>query len=226
MNGADIDRWKRLVKKSFGFMYKTRYGAFVVFCAVSAVLRAFQLLNCALSDVVAWPKSAHIALMLFLLLNIPLAMVLSLRRRDWKAAVVQLLFLAGGFAVYVFLAFLTYCTPTRMSSPPRAEWIENDVCRFAHIGRERIRFLGGMSQREPVVVFEVTGEEPVNGHFRPGSSWGDGDWLTEHFQTIMRYCRQPVSLPPDMEIHHCDSDNGVIHLLTANGKRYLVYKGL
>ncbi len=26
MNGADIDHWKRLVKKSVGFMYKTRYG--------------------------------------------------------------------------------------------------------------------------------------------------------------------------------------------------------
>ena len=118
-----------------------------------------------------------------------------------------------------------FCVPTRRTNPPGDAWIGSAVCHFAHIERTRLKYLGGISQREPVVVFQVLGEEPVNEHFRLGSSRGEGDWGPKRFQSIMEFCHLPVSLPPDTIIYHCPCDGGSINLLRMGEESLLIYEG-
>ncbi len=212
------------LQKTSGFLYKTGHGAFVVFIVVSVVSLALQFLNNALSDVISWPKNAHLTLLFILLLNIPVAMGVSLYRRMWKTAITQCLLSVAALFAYAFLVFTVLCVPTRQSAPPAEQWTERTVCQPAHLERSRLKYLGGISQREPILVFEVMGEEPVDEHFRPGSSYGEGD-SRKHFQAIMDRCRLPVSLPSDMAVFHSPCDGGALHLLLANGKRLLVYEG-
>ena len=213
------------LQKTSVFLYKTCHGAFVVFIVVSAVSIALQFLNNALSDVIAWPKNAHLTLLFILLLNIPVAMGVSLYHRKWKTAITQCLLSGAALFVYAILVFTVLCVPTRQSAPPNEQWTERTVCQPAHLERSRLKYLGGISQREPILVFEIMGEEPVDDPFRPGSSYGEGDWVRRHFQSIMDRCRLSVSLPSDMAMYYCPCDGGSLHLLMANGKRLLVYEG-
>ena len=206
-------------------LYKTCHGAFVVFLIVSVVSLVLQLLNNALSDVIAWPKNAHLTLLFILLLNIPVAMGVSLCHRRWKRAIAQCLLSVTAFFVYAYLGFIVFCVPTRRTNPPSDAWIGSAVCHFTHIERTRLKYLGGISQREPVVVFQVLGKEPANEHFRLGSSRGEGDWGPKHFQSIMEFCHLPVSLPPDTIIYHCPCDGGSINLLRMGEESLLIYEG-
>ena len=217
-------KWRRAVD----VVYDTWWGAFALFVAMGVALYALQMLNGGLSDLVAWPKHVHIGLLLVLWVNVGVAMAVSLFRRKFGRAGGQLALAIVGFFVYMVAAFFSYCVPTRMTASPGEEWIQERICRPAHVERSQLVFLGGISMREVVVVFEVVGESPSSECFRPGSGWANVDKARfgNRFRRLMEMSRVAVELPEEFDLSHCDEEYGILHKLSAGGKTYLVYERL
>ena len=81
---------KTFWRKTVGIVYDTWWGAFVLFAVMGLVLFALQTLNRMLSDLVVWPKDVHICMLLFLWVNVGVAMIVSIFRRKLGRAAGQL----------------------------------------------------------------------------------------------------------------------------------------
>lgn len=213
-----------LVKFGRG-VYDTWYGATVTFLVVSIMLHGLQMVNGCLNDVVPWPKEVHVLIMMLLVLNVCVATIVSLVRRKWARALGQVIMLGASFVCCVFVAFIVYCTPTRMTIPPGDEWVCETISRKTNIGKEKLNFLGGISTRESVVVYEVVDGIIDDRSFSPGVPWTNVN-ARAHCQRIMGFCRITVSIPDDAVFSHCDAKDGFITLIKANNKTYLVYERL
>lgn len=152
-----------LVKFGRG-VYDTWYGATATFLVVSIMLHGLQMVNVCLNDVVPWPKEVHVLIMMLLVLNVCVATIVSLVRRKWARALGQVIMLGASFVCCAFVTFFVYCTPTRMTIPPGDEWVCETISMKTNIGKEKLNFLGGISAREPVVVYEVVDGQSMTGH--------------------------------------------------------------
>ena len=181
-----------------------------------------------MGDLVPWPKDSHNALMFLAVVNIGIAMVVSIVRRRWGLAFRQLVLVALAFVCYVCIGFFSYCTPTRMAAPPSRKWTKSTVCLPAGIAYDNLTFLGGISRRETIAVFAVADIPIDKSRFLPGAPWMDvGDpKAVDHYRSIMAYCRIDVSLPNNAAFSHCDSEYGNITLIATGEKHYLVYEQL
>ena len=223
---------KTFWRKSVGVVYDTWWGAFALFVATGVVLFALQMLNGMLSDLVAWPKNIHLGLLFALWVNVGVAMVVSLFRRRFGRAAGQLALVVVAFFVYVFAALFSYCVPTRMTSAPCEEWIQERICKPTHIERSQLVFLGGIDMREEVVVFELIGELQDPECFVPGYAWGGGSSdmtkIGDHFRRLMKMGRVAVELPEEFDVSYFRRDGyySILHKISAGGKTYLVFERL
>ena len=219
---------KKMMKAVGRFVYGNWYGAVVVFVAVTAVLCGLQFANCYMGDLVPWPKDIHILIMLATVANIGVAMIVSLCRRKWGRAIGLLVLCAVAYVCFAFVAFISYCVPTRMAMPPSREWTEATICQPSAIEYDNLTFLGGISTRETVAVFAVADTPIDKSHFVAGSPWMDevGDKALVSYRSIMAFCRIDVSLPSDATLSYCGGREGNITLIESNGKTYLVYERL
>jgi hypothetical protein len=213
-----------LVKFGRG-VYDTWYGATVTFLVVSILLHGLQMVNVCLNDVVPWPKEVHVLIMMLLVLNVCVATIVSLVRRKWARALGQVIMLGASFVCCAFVTLMVYCTPTRMTIPPGDEWVCETISMKTNIGKEKLNFLGGISARESVVVYEVVDEAIDDRSFSPGVPWTNVK-ARAHYQRIMGFCRITVSIPDDAVFSYCDAKYGFITLIKANNKTYLVYERL
>ena len=207
-------------------VYDRCCGAFLLFAAVTVAMLALQHANGAMGDVIPWPKGIQACVMFVLWANIGVAMVVSLFRRKWARAFGQFLLVAVAFVGLVFVGFVSLCVPTRMTSAPSAEWTQKCICDIAQVECSRLVFRGGISTREEVVVFEVADGAPMGAGFRQGSPLGEGASVREHFQSLFNYCRIAVELPTELDISSCNSVDGNLYKIVADGKTYLVYERL
>ena len=217
-----------LVKFGRG-VYDTWYGAAAVFLVASIVLYGLQLVNGCFGDVVPWPKGVHVLIMMVSVLNVGAAAIVSFVRRKWARALGQLVMLGASVVCCVFVAFIVYCLPTRMPTPPSDEWVCETISVKTNIGKDKLNFLGGISAREPVMVYEVLEGTIDDRPFSPGVPWtGLSDVKARaHYQRIMGFCRIAVSVPDDAVFSHCDAkDSCIITLIKANNKTYLVCERL
>ena len=219
---------KKIMMAVGRFMYYTWYGAVVVFVAVAAVLCGLQFANCYMGDLVPWPKDIHILIMFATVANIGVAMIVSLCRRKWERAIGLLVLCVAAYVGFAFVAFISYCVPTRMVMPPSREWTEATICQPSAIEYDNLTFLGGISTRETVAVFAVADTPIDKSHFVAGSPWTDevGDKALVSYRSIMAFCRIDVSLPSDATLSYCGGREGNITIIETNGKTYLVYKRL
>ncbi|MBQ6341300.1 MAG: hypothetical protein IJI36_19350 [Kiritimatiellae bacterium] len=219
---------KKLMMAVGWFMYCTWYGAAVVFVAVAAVLSGLQFANCCMGDLVPWPKYVHLLIMFATVANIGVAMIVSLCRRKWGRAIGLLLLCVAAYVGFAFVAFISYCVPTRMAMPPSREWTEATICQPSAIEYDNLTFLGGISTRETVAVFAVADTPLDKSRFVDGSPWTDevGDKALASYRRIMAFCRIDVPLPDVAALSYCDGRDGNITLIEANCKTYLVYQRL
>ena len=207
-------------------VYDRCCGAFLLFAAVTVAMLALQHANGAMGDVIPWPKGIQACVMFVLWVNIGVAMAVSLFRRKWARAFGQFLLTAVAFVVFLFVGFISYCVPTRMTSEPPAAWTQEYICDVADVERSRLVFRGGISRREGVVVFELAGDAPIGASFRQSSLFGQGASVREHFQALFNYCRIAVELPTELDISSCNSVDGNLYKIVASDKTYLVYERL
>ena len=219
---------KKMMMTVGRFMYCTWYGAAVVFVAVAAVLCGLQFANGCMEDLVAWPKDIHILIMFAAVANIGVAMIVSLCRRKWARAFGLLVLCVVTYVCFAFVAFISYCAPTRMVTLPSREWTEAAICQPSAIEYDNLTFLGGISTRETVAVFAVADIPLDKSRFVDGSPWTDevGDKALASYRRIMAFCRIDVPLPDTAALSHCGGREGNITLIEANGKTYLVYERL
>ena len=219
---------KKMMKAVARFMYGNWYGAVVVFVAVASVLCVLQFANSCVGDFLPWPKDVHILIMFATVANIGVAMIVSLCRRKWGRAIGLLLLCVVTYVCCAFVAFISYCVPTRMATPPSREWTEATICQPSAIEYDNLTFLGGISTRETVAVFAVADTPLDKSRFVEGSPWTDlvGDKALASYRRIMAFCRIDVPLPGTAALSHCDGRDGYITLIEANCKTYLVYQRL
>ena len=181
---------------------------------------------------VAWPKNIHLGLLFALWVNVGVAMVVSIFRRKFGRAAGQLALVVVGFFVYLVAALFSYCVPTRMTSAPCEEWIQERICKPTHIERSQLVFLGGIDMREEVVVFELIGELQDPECFVPGYAWGGGSSdmtkIGDHFRRLMKMGRVAVELPEEFDVSYFRRDGyySILHKISAGGKTYLVFERL
>ena len=219
---------KKIMMAVARFMYGNWYGAVVVFVAVASVLCVLQFANSCVGDFLPWPKDVHILIMFATVANIGVAMIVSLCRCKWGRAIGLLVLCAAACVCFAFVAFISYCVPTRMATPPIREWTEATICQPSAIEYDNLTFLGGISMRETVAMFAV-GDAPIDkSRFVAGSPWTDevGDKALASYRRVMAFCRIDILLPDDAALSHCDGRDGYITLIEANGKTYLVYQRL
>ena len=216
-----------LVKFGRG-VYDTWYGATATFLVVSIMLFGLQMVNGCLNDVVPWPKGVHVLIMMLLVLNVCVATIVSLVRRKWARTLGQVIMLGASLVCCAFVTFIVYCLPTRMTIPPGDEWVCETISMKTNIGKDKLNFLGGISAREPVVVYEVVDGTIDDRSFSPGVPWTglSNVKARAHYQRIMGFCRITVSVPDDAVFSHCDAKDGCITLIKANNKTYLVCERL
>lgn len=216
-----------LVKFGRG-VYDTWYGATATFLVVSIMLLGLQMVNGYLNDVVPWPKGVHVLIMMLLVLNVCVATIVSLARRKWARALGQVIMLGASLVCCAFVTFIVYCMPTRMTIPPGDEWVCETISMKTNIGKDKLNFLGGISARESVVVYEVVDDAIDDRSFSPGVPWTglSNVKARAHYQRIMGFCRITVSVPDDAVFSHCDAKDGFITLIKANNKTYLVCERL
>ena len=210
-------------------VYDTWYGATAIFLVVSFALFGLQMANSCLGDVVPWPKGVHALIMMALVLNVSVATIVSFVRRKWARALGQVVMLGASIVGFVFVTFIVYCMPSRMTIPPGDEWACETICVKTNIGKDKLNFLGGISAREPVVVYEVVEGMIDDRSFSPGVPWTglSNVKARAHYQRIMGFCRIAVSIPDDAVFSHCDAKDGcIITLIKANNKTYLVCERL
>ena len=217
-----------MMKAVTRFMYGNWYGAVVVFVAVASVLCVLQFANSCVGDFLPWPKDVHILIMFATVANIGVAMIVSLCRRKWGRAIGLLVLCAAAYVGFAFVAFISYCVPTRMAMPPSRGWTEVAICQPSAIEYDNLTFLGGISTRETVAVFAVADTPLDKSRFVEGSPWTDlvGDKALASYRRIMAFCRIDVPLPSTAALSHCDGRDGYITLIEANCKTYLVYQRL
>ena len=159
-------------------------------------------------------------------------MVVSIFRRKFGRAAGQLALVVVGFFVYLVAALFSYCVPTRMTSAPCEEWIQERICKPTHIERSQLVFLGGIDMREEVVVFELIGELQDPECFVPGYAWGGGSSdmtkIGDHFRRLMKMGRVAVELPEEFDVSYFRRDGyySILHKISAGGKTYLVFERL
>jgi len=219
---------KKMMMAVGRFMYGNWYGAVVVFVAVASVLCVLQFANSCVGDFLPWPKDVHILIMFATVANIGVAMIVSLCRRKWGRAIGLLVLCAAAYVCFAFVAFISYCVPTRMTMPPSREWTEATICQPSAIEYDNLTFLGGISTRETVAVFAVADTTLDKSRFVAGSPWTDkvGDKAFACYRRIMAFCRIDVSLPSDATLSYCGGREGNITLIEANCKTYLIYQRL
>lgn len=208
------------------FLYGNWYGAFVAFVVVSVVLCGMQFANCCMGDLVPWPKGWHLSLMSLAAMNVGVAMFVSIIRRRWWRTVRQLVLVAVAFVCFLYIGFISYCIPTRMTTPTSREWMMSAICQPTSIACDSLTFLGGISQRETVVVFSVA-NVPIDGtRFFPGSPRTDtiSAGAVNHYRSILEFCRIDAALPDDAALSHCDGNVATITLIAVDDKHYLFYE--
>lgn len=212
-------------------VYDTWYGAVALFIVVSVALFGLQVANEHLGDVVPWPKDAHVLVMIGLALNVGVAAVVSaFVRRKLARAFGLLAMMCASLACSILVGVVVCCLPTRMTTPPCDEWVDETICARTGIGKEKLSFLGGISARESTVVYEVSGGALDCTRFSPGSPWtsdpNDSKEADAIYPLILRRCHIDVQLPDNAAFYHCDCTNGFITIIMVSDKGYLVYQRL
>ena len=210
------------------FFYGNWYGAFVAFVIVSVTLCGLQFANCLMGDLVPWPKGCHLALMSLAAMNVGIAMFVSVIRREWWRTVRQLVLVAVAAVCFLYIGFISYCIPTRMTLPPSREWMMSAICQPTSMPFDSLTFLGGISQRETVAVFSVANVPIDAARFFPGSPWTDmvGGGAVNHYRSILEFCRIDAALPDDVALSHCNGNGSNITLIATDETHYLVYERL
>ena len=125
--------------------------------------------------------------------------------------------------------FFFACTPRKMSVPPSEEWKATWVLPSVPADSTTLVFVGGISAREPMMVYELRGQLPsLEGFRREGTK--EREMHLSRFKMAAESFDFPFDAPDDSEVLfkfvETENDAGSLYVVRGNGRVYLVYERL
>ena len=125
--------------------------------------------------------------------------------------------------------FFFACTPGKMSAPPSEEWKATWILPSVPVDSTNLVFVGGISAREPMMVYELRGQLPsLEGFRREGTK--EREMHLSRFKMAAESFDFPFDAPDDSEVFfkfvETENDAGSLYVVRGNGRIYLVYERL
>ena len=131
--------------------------------------------------------------------------------------------------VLFFGLFFFACTPGRMSTPPSEEWKATWILPSVPVDSTNLVFVGGISAREPMMVYELRGQLPSLEGFRREET-KEREMHLSRFKMAAESFDFPFDAPDDSEVLfkfvETENDAGSLYVVRGNGRIYLVYERL
>lgn len=126
------------------------------------------------------------------------------------------------------LFFLVATSPTPMKTPPGEDWLATWIRPSFPVDPANLVFVGGISRREPLVVFEVRGPVPdLEGFRRETDECGR---LVRDFKAAAGKFKFSFDVPDDSEVFakfvETKTDAGTLYVLKSRNRAYVVYSRL
>ena len=125
--------------------------------------------------------------------------------------------------------FFFACTPRKMSVPPSEEWKATWILPSVSVDSTNLVFIGGISAREPMVVYELQGQLPSLDGFRREET-REREMHLSRFKMAAESFGFSFDAPSDSEVLlkfvETENDAGSLYAVRGNGRIYLVYERL
>ena len=125
--------------------------------------------------------------------------------------------------------FFFACIPGKMSAPPSEEWKATWILPSVPVDSTNLVFVGGISAREPMMVYELRGQLPsLEGFRREGTK--EREMHLSRFRMAAESFGFPFDAPDDSEVLfkfvETENDAGSLYVVRGNDRIYLVYERL
>ena len=131
--------------------------------------------------------------------------------------------------VLLFGLFFFACTPGRMSTPPSEEWKATWILPSVPVDSTNLVFVGGISAREPMMVYELRGQLPSLEGFRREET-RKREMHLSRFKMAAESFDFAFDASDDSEVLfkfvETENDAGSLYVVRGNGRIYLVYERL
>ena len=125
--------------------------------------------------------------------------------------------------------FFFACTPRKMSVPPSEEWKATWILPAVPVDSTNLFFIGGISAREPMMVYELQGQLPsLDGFLREETR--EREMHLSRFKMAAERFDFAFDAPDDSEVLfmfvRTENDAGSLYVVRGNDRIYLVYERL
>ena len=125
--------------------------------------------------------------------------------------------------------FFFACTPRKMSVPPSEEWKATWILPAVPVDSTNLFFIGGISAREPMMVYELQGQLPSLDGFQREET-REREMHLSRFKMAAERFDFAFDAPDDSEVLfkfvETENDAGSLYVVRGNGRIYLVYERL
>ena len=132
--------------------------------------------------------------------------------------------------VVLFFGLIHFAwTPQKMSTPPSAEWKSTWILPSVPVDSTNLVFVGGISAREPMMVYELRGQLPsLEGFRREEKTERETD--LSRFKMAAEGFDFSFDAPDDSEVLvksvETENDAGSLYVVRGRGRIYVFYERL
>lgn len=120
-------------------------------------------------------------------------------------------------------------TPWKMRTPPSEEWKATWILPSVPVDSTNLVFIGGISAREPMMVYELRGQLPSLEGFRREET-KEREMHLSRFKMAAESFDFAFDAPDDSEVLfkfvETENDAGSLYVVRGNDRIYLVYERL
>ena len=131
--------------------------------------------------------------------------------------------------VLFFVLILIAWTPWKMRTPPSEEWKATWILPSVPVDSTNLVFVGGISAREPMMVYELRGQLPSLEGFRREET-REREMHLSRFKMAAESFDFAFDVPDDSEVLfkfvETENDAGSLYAVRGKGRIYLVYERL
>ena len=131
--------------------------------------------------------------------------------------------------VLFFGLFFFALTPQKMSTPPSEKWKATWIFPSVPVDSTNLVFVGGISAREPMMVYELRGRLPSLEGFRREET-REREMCLSRFRMAAESFDFAFDAPDDSDVLFkfvkTENDAGFLYVVHGNGRIYLIYERL
>lgn len=216
------------MKRLIDILYGSWYGAVALFMAVAVVLPFVnEMLDTILPNGLILGKEWVAVVLILAFVNLLVSAVVSLIRRKRRQALMKFILVIPLLFVLMWALLMLSFGSCRMSSAPSESWTEEYVINHVPVKPEQLLFCGGIASREPVYMFEVSGERPdFDALGFTGDPAGHADPKAEYAWIFARF-RNPIALADPVRLRTKNTKDGYwLEALESGGRTFVINHSL